>query len=218
MSKVKEDKKYVHAKVFKEKFGIPEASMKTYANNGIIRCKKMRFGVRLYHIDDGPMLIKLRELKNIKFLNKSEKRLISSLTLNLPKKIRICYSRVKDETESEILECEKKLFQKYIENIEIIQEYAEIDNISRPLFFNILERCEREEVREIYVTSKEVIASKTFPIIEAILQAKHVDLYSLDKDGVFKNILDPDDDYCTNEIIRNHKERYENEYLNNKSK
>lgn len=53
------DERYVHAKVFREKFGIPETTLRNYAKDGIVKYKKMAHGTRLYDINDGPVLVKM---------------------------------------------------------------------------------------------------------------------------------------------------------------
>lgn len=208
------NKEYVHAKIFKEKFGVPESSMKRYANQGLVRYKKMKLGTRLYHIDDGPVLMKMRELKDIKYLNLLEKNIISSYKLgNISKRRKICYSRIDNETKSDKLKYERELFEKYVENYELVQEIREVDNISKSKFIEILERCERDEIESIFVTSEDIIANNTFPLVEMILEKKKVSLYILKEDGIIIDTNDPTYD-CSFliKLIDNQKKKYENEF------
>lgn len=69
MSRDKEYKKYVHAKYFKQNYGINESSIIEYSKDEFVRYKKMYFGTRLYHMDDASILIKMRELENISLEN-----------------------------------------------------------------------------------------------------------------------------------------------------
>lgn len=208
------NKEYVRAKIFKEKFGIPESTMKRYANQGLVRCKKMKFGTRLYHIDDGPVLMKMRELKDVKYLNLLEKNIILSYKSgNVSKKRKICYSRIDDKIKSDKLKYEQELFKKYVEDYELVQEYREIDNMSKSKFIEILERCERDEIESIFVTSTNVIANNAFPLVETILEKKKVSLYILKEDGIIIDTNDPTYD-CSFliKLIENQKKKYENEF------
>lgn len=179
------ENKYVHAKEFKIKFGIPLTTLKYYAKEGIVRYKKMAHGTRLYHIDDGPVLVRTRELDNTMSIHIRNEIAEKSIGIKSKKKLKICYSRVDDETKLDILKYEKKLFEKFVPNGEIIQEYRQADDNRDSKLVRILEKVVRHEITTIFVTNIDSIARDTFPIIGAIIELNNIFLYILKENGQY---------------------------------
>lgn len=177
--------KYFHAKEFKIQFGIPLTTLKYYAKEGIIRYKKMAHGTRLYHIDDGPVLVRMRELDNTTNIHVRNEIAEKSVGIKSKKKLKICYSRVDDETKSDILKYEKKLFEKFIRGGEVIQEYRQADDNRDSKLLKILEKVVKHEITTIFITNTDSIAKDTFPIINAIIELNNIFLYILKENGQY---------------------------------
>jgi hypothetical protein len=184
----KEYKKYVHANYFYVNFGITEEQMIKHANDGSIRYRKMIHSTRLYHIDDGPILKKIHELDKIANLTIFERCNIARYVCNIAPKKKICYSRVQNKSGTHLLIKEKKHFEKYIKNAEIIQEYGEVDDLSRPEFLKILKRCQLGEIKSIYITSTYSVANKMFKLVESIFDSTEVTIYILTKFGFIMDL------------------------------